>query len=64
MKMLHSSLLAFACTGAFVFAFGLIKDIAEGESHTAVRLDFPLHGASAIVHGQVGATALEQVVHK
>ena len=64
MKKLHTCLLA--CTGSctHVLALRLIEDITEGETHTAVWLDFPLHGASTIIHGQVGAVALEQVIHK
>ena len=64
MKMLHSSLLTFACTGAFVFTFGLVEHIAESEADTAVRLDFPLYGTSTIIHGQVVTTGLKQVIGK
>ena len=64
MKNLHTCFLAFTGSCTLVLVLGLIEDIAEGEVHTAVRLDFPLHGASAIVHGQISATRLKQVVGK
>lgn len=36
----------------------------ESETHTAVRLDFPLHRETSIVHSQISATRLKQVIGK
>ena len=55
-EILHTCFLS--CTGSctLVFALGAVEDIAKGEADTAIRLDFPLHRAASIVHGQVVAT--------
>ena len=49
--LLHSRLLAIACTSTFVLALGLVEYIAQCEADTSVRFDFPLHGTSTIIHG-------------
>ena len=60
----HTCFLACTRTCTLVLALRLVEDIAEGKAHTAVRLDFPLHGASTIVHRQILTIGLKQVVGK